>query len=348
MKLFRLLFAGALVTSAFAASPVAEVAPAKAAAPQITDVVMESYNGWEDCLIMRGGDCRAVIAPAVGGRVMSYTVNGENILLENTNTWGRTLANTPGGFWAGGYQCDVGPEVRGISDHPLLWIGRWGWRVPRPFTVHTFSEPEPALGVQLEKELVIDPDTGDLGVTQRMRNISSNNVSFCLWDRTLCKGGGFALFPLNKKSRFKAGWSIRQGKAGAYRYEGSKPADARVRLMEGVLVARAAGLPEAGELKIGADSDTGWIAYARGKVLFVKYFPVYPGQNYSDDGNTVEFYCSDRVAELEPLSPEVGLKPGGTYSFPGKWTLYDLADEVTTHEKARALVKMIPKSPFAK
>lgn len=339
MKKIPVLFTSLLAAAAFAASP----------APQAPDVVMESYNGWSECLIMRGGDCRAVVAPAVGGRVMSYSVNGENILLENTNTWGRTLANTPGGFWAGGYQCDVGPELRGLSDHKLLWIGPWSWRVPRPFTVQTFSEPEPALGVQLDKEFVIDPDTGDLGVTQRMRNISSNDVSFCLWDRTLCKGGGFVLFPLNKKSRFKAGWAIRQGsKVSDYRYDGNKPTDARVRVMEGVLVASARSLPEAPELKIGADSEAGWIAYARGKVLFVKYFPVFPGQNYSDGGNTVEFYCTERVAELEPLSPEVTLKPGGTYVFPEKWTMFDLADEVTTHEKARALVKMIPKSPFAK
>ena len=339
MKLFSVLFISLLAAAAFAASP----------SPKTQDVVMETHNGWSDCLVLRGGDCRAVVAPAVGGRIVSYAVNGENILLENTDAWGRNLSNTPAGFWVGGYQSDVGPELRGLSDHKALWIGPWGWRVPRPFTVQVFSEPELSLGVQLDKEIVIDPDSGDLGVTQRMRNIISNDVSFCFWDRTLAKGGGFALFPVNKKSRFKAGWAIRQGtNAPSYRYEGVSPADVRVRVMDGVVVAEARSLAKAPELKIGADSDAGWIAYARGRVLFVKYFPVFPGQNYSDGGNTVEFYCTERVAELEPLSPEVTLKPGGTYVFPEKWVMFDLADDVTTHEKARALVKMIPKSPFAK
>ena len=313
-----------------------------------TDVVMETHGGWSEALAMRGGDCKAVVVPGIGGRVMSYAVNGENLLFENPEAWGRTLATATNGFWAGGFQCDLGPELRGIPEHKALWNGPWLWRLPRPFTVQVVSDPFLALGVQMEKELVIDPDTGDLGVTQRLRNVISNDVSFCIWDRTLCKGGGFVLIPLNKHSAFKAGWSIRRGQAGGYSYEGNRPTDGRVRVIDGVLVAQARALPEAKELKLGADSDAGWIAYVRGKTLFVKYFPVFAKANYTDGGNTVEFYCDDRVAELEPLSPEVALKPGSNYSFPEKWTLIELADEVATFEKARALVKHIPASPFAK
>lgn len=315
---------------------------------KLPDVVQETYADLSDCLAMRGGDCKAIVAPAIGGRVLNFSLNGENIIFDSPKAKGRTLLNSSN-FWAGGYQLDIGPELRGIREHTWLWQGPWNWRVPRPFAVHVFSDPEKSVGVQLEKEFVIDPDTGELGITQRMRNIMTNDISFCLWDRTLCKGGGFAMFPLNRKSRFKAGWSIRQGKrVPEFRYEGDRPSDARVRIMDGVLVAQAKALPDADTLKMGADSDAGWIAYARGNILFVKYFPVFANGNYSDGGNTVEFYCSGEVAELEPLSPEVALKPGGTYSFPEKWILIDLEKEVTTYEQARALVKRIPRSPFTK
>lgn len=317
------------------------------AAQPANDVVQESYGGWDNCLVMRGGDCKAVIAPAVGARVLSYAINGENLLFENPAAWGLTMSKATNGFWVGGYQCDLGPEIRGLPARQELWNGPWSWRVPKTFTVQTVSEPAAALGVQLEKEFVIDPDTGDLGITQRMRNVIGNDVSFCLWDRTLCKGGGFVLIPLNKRSAFKAGWAIRRGAPGNYAYDGSRPADPRVRVLEGVLVAQARGLPDVKDLKLGADSDAGWIAYVRGKTLLVKYFPVTPKGNYSDGGNTVEFYCDERVAELEPLSPEVTLKPGSNYSFPEKWTLTELAQEVVTHEKARQLVKHIPPSPFS-
>ncbi len=312
------------------------------------DVSVEIYGGWTNCFVMRGGDCKAVVVPAVGGRILHYALNGENILFENSSARGRTLLNTSNGFSPGGYQCDIGPELRGIPDHKWLWYGPWEARAPRAFTVHTFSEPDLQLGLQLDKEFVIDPDTGDLGVTQRMRNIVTNDVSFCLWDRTLCKGGGFAIFPLNKKSRFKSGWAMRRGKAGEYSYDGDAPSDSRARVMDDVLVVEAKALPQARELKVGADSDAGWIAYALGKILFVKYFPVFPEAKYSDGGNSVEFYCSDRVAELEPLSPEITLKSGQNYTFPEKWTLIELPEKVTSFEKARALVKKIPRSPFTR
>jgi hypothetical protein len=328
-----LLLATALLTSA--------------AETKTPDVTPEIYGGWSDGLVMRGGDAKVVVVPSVGGRVLNFSLNGENILFD-PDLKGRTLLNSSN-FSAGGYQLDLGPELRGIPNHPWLWQGPWGWRVPRPFTVHTYSQPELTVGVQLEKEFVIDPDSGDLGVTQRMRNIISNDVSFCLWDRTLCKPGGYVLIPLNKRSRFKAGWAIRQGqRVPEYRYEGDRPSDGRVRILDGVLVAQAKGLPESPNMKIGADSDAGWIAYARGRILFVKYFPVFRDGNYTDGGNTVEFYCSDRVAELEPLSPEVTMKPGESYSFPEKWVLIELPKEVAGYEHARSLVKLIPKSPFAR
>lgn len=317
-------------------------------AADVPDVTPENYGGWPNCLVMRGGDCKAVIVPLIGARVLNYSLNGENILFDNPDANGRTLLNSSN-FWAGGYQLDLGPELRGIPNHKWLWQGPWGWRVPRPHTVHTYSEADKNLGVQLEKEFVMDPDTGELGVMQQWRNVSTNDVSFCLWDRTLCKPGGFAMFPLNPKSRFKAGWSIRRGqRVPEFRYDGESPADPRVRVINGVLVAQAKGLPEARELKIGADSQAGWIAYALGRVMFVKFFPVYPGGNYTDGGNTVEFYCSDRVGELEPLSPEVKLKPTEVYSFPEKWMLIELPREVTTYEQARAATRLIPKSPFGR
>ena len=42
----------------------------------------------------------------------------------------------------------------------------------------------------------VDPDTGEVGLEQRMTNVSNGEVSFYLRDRTLCKGGGYALLPL--------------------------------------------------------------------------------------------------------------------------------------------------------
>lgn len=333
--------------SAFASLLLAAVFSAGAAdAPSVRGVTFEPYGGWREALMMRGGDCKLVVVPPVGGRVLSWSVNGENIIYENTSVAGRTLSNSPAGFSPGGSQCDIGPELRGIPPHQDLWVGNWTGTAPKDYVIRVASPADMTVGLQIEREFTMDPQTGELGLVQLMRNVINNDTTFCLWDRTLCKSGGFALLPLNKKSRFPARWSIRRGKSGSYTYDGQRPADARARVMDNVLVVQARDLPDARELKVGTDTADGWIGYVRGRVLFVKFFPVFPRENYTDGGNTLEFYCSERVAELEPLSPEIRLTAGKEYRFPEKWVLIDLGQEITTYEQARAVVKQIDKSPF--
>lgn len=308
-------------------------------------VIAITHTGWDGSFLLNAASpsVKAVIAPAVGGRIVHYSLEGENILWENPDAFGKTLANATAPFSVGGYQCDLGPELRlpPIAAHRGLWMGVHQGTVPRHYTVRTVSEPDAALGIQMEKEIVMDADTGELGLVQRMKNISAREVAFCLWDRTLCQGGGFAFFPLNKKSRFPAGWSLRGKFEGRMFYDGVKPASPQVRVLDRVLVARCEGEPT----KLGADSDAGWIAYARGRLLFVKYFPWFPKGEYTDGGNSVELYFDHR-AELEPLSPEIRLKPGASYDFPEMWVLIKLDAEVKSHEQARALVKLVPPSPF--
>lgn len=310
-------------------------------------VELDTYTGWTNSLFFESDDARykAVVVPDVGGRIMHYSIKGENIIFEVQGSAGKTLSNTKESFWVGGYQCDIGPEIRGIPDHPRLWMGPHQWSAPKANTVVVRSEPDAATGVQVEKEFLFSPDSGEIGLTQRIKNISGREVAYCFWDRTLCRGGGFAFFPLNKKSRFTAGWSLRRTvEGGRFEYDGQKPESSQVKILDGVLLVEARG--EA--TKIGADSDAGWVAYARGKLLFVKHFPYVPGANYSDGGNSVEVYWDPQVAELEPLSPEARLKPGEQREFPEKWSLIELKKEVTTFEQARALAGKIERSPFVR
>ncbi len=307
-------------------------------------VEAKQYTGWEECVFLNASEkpVQVIIIPAVGGRIINFSYDNDNILFENAASAGRTLLDKKGPFWASGYQCDIGPELGHIPQHEQLWIGPNTWKAPRDYTVQLTSETDPNLGLQIEKQIVLAPDTGDLGIVQRLRNESASAKSYCLWDRSLCKGGGFAFFPLNKHSRFKAGWSLREKVDTNYVYNGDTPSLPQVHILNGVLVSETFGEPS----KIGADSDAGWLAYARGKLLFVKYFPYTRHGNYTDGGNSVEVYFDQRVAEIEPLSPETKLEPGQNFSFPEQWVLIPLKKEVTTIQQARELVKRIPPSPF--
>ena len=81
----------------------------------------ETFSGWESPQVLTGGDCRMVVVPSVGGRVMFFAVNGENLIHLEPGSGGKTLATESAPFSVGGYQCDVGPELRGLPEHPTLW-----------------------------------------------------------------------------------------------------------------------------------------------------------------------------------------------------------------------------------
>jgi hypothetical protein len=298
------------------------------------------YKGWEQFRLEAGGaKTVAMIIPTVGGRIVSYG-SGENILFDNPDYRGKSLENTaPDELAQGytGYNVDLGPELRGIPRHLGLWMGKVVV-TSIPGGARLVSSHDPAVGMIVIKEIRIDAKTGALDVTQIMRNTSEKEQSYCLWDRTLCRGGGYALIPLNPKSRRPGRWSA--ARDGKYVPAGHTGVD----VLEDVLVAKAEGP----SYKLGADSDAGWIAYARGRQLLVKFFPYFPAGKYTDGGNSVELYFDPKVCELEPLSPEVSLKPGEEYAFPEKWVLIPLEREVASREEARRLVSKIPANPFRK
>ena len=300
------------------------------------------YTGWDDSLQIKWPESQAsaVVATAVGGRIVNYSLGDESIIFEVPGSAGKTTL-TSKNFWVGGYQIDVGPEVRNIPGHVDLWQSPCKWECPAPFTIKSTSDDKAgmSMGVRLQKDFTADATskTAGIKIVQRMRNISEKDTNYCLWDRTLCKGGGYVFFPINKNSRFAAGWSIRERKNNMFSFNGTTPSSPNVQVLDGVLVAQALGK----EGKIGADSDAGWIAYVRDRLLYIKAFPYYKDGNYSDGGNSVEFYWSPQVGEVEPLSPEIKLSPNQEYEFTETWMLVKLDEPADTFEKARALVERV-------
>lgn len=331
------LLAGALFLAA------ATVAARAADSTYPEGVEVKAYTGWNSAIHLGSGEVKAVIVPDAGGRLFRYAVNRENIIFENPDTAGRVLGDPNENWSFGGFQMDLGPELRGIPKHDELWRGRYSWHVPGPFSVRLTSKVDPATGMQMEKDFVIDPDNGDLGITTRMINASDRETSYCQWDRTLCLGGGFAVIPLNRKSHFLNRWALRVGERGKdWRYDGGSPLPREAKVLRNHLVVHCQGPAT----KLGVDSNDGWIAYVRGSQMLVKYYPFYPDGDYTDGRCSVQLYYDEKVAELEPLSPEVPLQPGQSFTFPQKWVLIDLKKPVNNHDDALDAVRQIPGSPF--
>lgn len=302
------------------------------------------FLGWSNAFSLRDdhGKCGVVIVPEIGGRVLSYSRGGRNALLENTDSQGKTLAQFPNGFWVGGYQCDFGPNLLGQPERRTTWLGPHNSVAPRDQTVETASPTDYVTGLRLLKSFTLDPDTGALGVMQRMVNAASNPARQNLHDRTLCPAGGFLLLRLPRQSRHRAGWSLLRATESGARFDGEQPSSPNAAVFGDLLVVQAAGAPG----KLGSDTDADWVAYVRGRLLFVKHFQTWRGATYAGAGHTVEFSWSDQMAALELFSPLTVLAPGQAFDFPELWRLIELKEEVSTFEDARAAAKKIPPSPF--
>ena len=137
---------------------------------------------------------------------------------------------------------------------------------------------------------MIDGATGALDILQRMTNVSGAESAWCFWDRTLCKGRRLLRHPAQPEEPLP-------GEVGDRAADGvpsggsttATPPPPELKVLDGMLVARAQGR----EQKVGADSDAGWIAYMRGRLLFVKYYPYFPNGNYIDNGLSVAHYFNE-------------------------------------------------------
>jgi hypothetical protein len=315
-------------------------APAADALPK--GITTETYLMWGGSLAVEADEAEAklVIVPAIGGRIMRYEVMGDNILWDNPATYGLTTATTKRTLLPGGYQMQVVVD-KSLLPTDRLEYGPYEVVKTRDYTVTLANEKDPVTGLRLEKEILLEPQTGEVGVTQRLQNDSGRELSCSIRSRTQCKGGGFVLIPLNKYTRFRAGWTLRHEVEGKAIYDRLNPASPQVKLMANVLVAETKGL----DARIGTDSDAEWVAYIHDRVMFVQYFP-YDFKAKYPDGHTIEVGWNDFWTELELVGPQITLTNGGTSSMLVKWTMIELQENVTTAKQARALVSKVPPSPF--
>jgi len=291
-----------------------------------------TYFGYDGCLALENGaGARLVVCPEAGGRVLEYSLHGENVLYLNPEQKGwRHTPGIPSVDPCGG-RCDVGPE-RVIAPHPDLWLGDWTGEIVGDGKVRLTSVRDRVTGVRLVREFTLASDSARVEFVQRIANEGARLVTCCHWSRTLAAGGGIVLIPLTPDSRFPKSY-LMYGPNAVMMF---KPEDPNIRVREGVL--EVLGTPA--NPKLGLDSMAGWFSYlTRGNLLFTKTYPVYSDRVYCEmAGLTISiWYSKNEMCELEPIGPREILAPGAsasyteswsldTYAYPAAGTSVDLAD----------------------
>ena len=272
------------------------------------------YAGYTDCVFLENDTTRTVLGPHMGGRVLEYAYQGENILMLDPRQDGWTY--TPGErqrFGPSGGRFDVGPE-KTMTPHPHLWFGAWTAEVTGKFSGKMTSTADAVSGLQLEREFTLAPDSTQLASKQTIHNISDREIRCCHWSRTFGLGHGICVVPLSAYSKFPRKY-ILYGPGPVMNF---MPDDPHIRVDDEFLVMFDA--PE--RPKLGIDSHAGWFAYLmENDLILIKQFPTFPDRVYNEmAGITISlWYLKEFVCELEPIGPMEVLSPGESASFTENW-----------------------------
>jgi hypothetical protein len=276
-------------------------------------------NSSSDCLLLKNKKVSVVIDPACGGRILEYSLNGENVLyfdpheeLYSFNVEKPPLnCNNPSGG-----RFDIGPEFI-IPEHPDLWVGKWDIIHADELGIVIRSKKDRNTGIQLERFFKLSASTSNLLFTQTIRNISDEPVSCYHWSRTQVVGGGIFVSPVSKSWRFPRRYVIFNSDH-TINYLPEREDNVLVGDEEVIISGKPIGS------RIAFDSNEGWMAYiAPNDLIFVKQYHVFAERDYGEIvSNNVSLIYEDEFCELSPFGPITFLKPGQEDSFTEEWWLY--------------------------
>lgn len=299
--------------------------------------------GYDSCVQLKNKTITVVIDPNAGGRVLSYSLNGVNVLYEDStqNGWISTPQMPRSkGHLAGG-RFDIGPfRIKPNTD--LFFFGKWKATFLHHNKVRLTSKTDPATKLYLIRDFILDASTSKLSVTQTIVNTGSTNFKTCFWGRTFANGNGICIMPVNEQNRFPKKYIMFMNRDSINMF----PSDTNIVVKDDLLIIK--GPPQKPKLEMDVSKE-GWIAYAAvNNLLFVKKFEVFENKQYGDvtAANTSIWYNGTQMTEIEPIGPWELIAPGKKVSFTEHWYICGYkfpAERVIDTESFKKTVKQLTK-----
>lgn len=268
-----------------------------------------AFHGFNDCIELTNSKARVILCPAVGGRVLEYSIGGKNALWLDSTRAGDRRDGSAGRF-------DIGPE-RILPRREALFRGPYRGEITGARAARLTSGKDASTGFQIVREFVLAKDTAHLVCRQTVINISRETRQVCYWGRGFAQGQGICIVPLSGVSRMPKEYVLYKD----HLLIDFAPDDPAITRQGNYLVIdRPPSKP-----KLGFDSMAGWMAYlSRNDLLFVKRWPTFPDRVYGEMASLTLsiWYPSERpMCELEPIGPREILKPGERATFTEEWFL---------------------------
>jgi hypothetical protein len=316
------------------------------------------FNGWS-CVVMKNDTTRVVVAPELNGRIIQYSVDGNDWLWVNKDLAGKVYPpeeNDRMEIWKNYGGDKLWPAPQGW-DTKEQWPGPGDAVITLPHTykitkkegdevslILTGSDKGGYAGVQFIRELTLRDGSNRLDQKITMKNVSDRTVSWGIWevsqmdfsDKGAKKGDNdwneeaFLALPMNPKSKWPEKFQIMFGLASSFNWQPDYDNE--------ILYVRYMNFVG----KIVMDISDGWAAMVdpQSGYTYVQRFPYQKRVEYPDNGNFESWVAGKgefvhknkrllaeddpkgRLIEMEVQGPKVTLKPGESTDLEVSWEVY--------------------------
>ncbi|MBC7765445.1 MAG: hypothetical protein H7Y41_03085 [Hyphomonadaceae bacterium] len=287
------------------------------------------YGSWGRCVSISNEQVDLVATLDIGPRIIRFGVIGKpNMFFEDTarvaNIASEDRSAFNGDIWYlyGGHRLWTSPEAAPRSyypdNHPVQYELVENGVLLKP-------DPEKWTGNQKEIEITLDPDSSNVTVTHRVKNIGAWPMTFAAWALSVMSPGGVEIVPQTQTdtgllgNRILTLWPYAKMNDSRV-YWGEK----YIRLMQDVSAQ--------GPFKFGSTNEDGWATYFNHGCMFVKYYKHDNNASYPDYGVSFETYTNPLMLEVETLSPLTEVMPGNTLTHVEQWQLFDGVSVPSTDE----------------
>lgn len=240
-------------------------------------------------LVISAGSVSMTVVPALGARIISFSLDGQNVLLEasavasteNANNFGATFWPSPQSAWGW-------PPIAAIDNEPYS-VARDGDTIVLRSASGAFGD---GAKIVLTKSIRAVPSQSAIDVTYAMDNVGRQPVTLAGWQIARVRSGGLTFFRLGEGgvSGDKLATETRDG-VQWYAYDAT------------IVVAQGQ--------KTFADAK-GWLAHVEGDLILVQAFPDVPVGGAACGEAEVELYAdpSHTYVEIEPQGAVSTIAPG--------------------------------------
>ncbi|MGC8861817.1 MAG: hypothetical protein ACP5R5_03470 [Armatimonadota bacterium] len=292
-----------------------------------------TYSHYGNVVKLTNGTVDVMVTTDVGPRVIYYGFcGGTNILGELPVS---EAVKTDFGDWHpyGGHRLWAAPEA----------MPRSYWPDNSPVNVETVGDsavrltPPLETGTGLQKciTVTLSPSGTQVSLEHTITNKGIWPVELACWALTIMNGGGTTIFP---QEPFKPHGEVLLPARPLVLWNYTDMTDPRWTFGKKYIRLRTDKDRDFAQ-KIGAAVKSGWAAYLREGLLFVKRFPYQEDATYPDFGCNFETFTKGTFMEVESVGPLVRLDPGMTVGHTEKWFLFKDVKAGETEESLDAAIR---------